>query len=255
MDKNNDKNNFFLKKVFGWEKDVSKSGKIVLTPFLSLSEQTILEHNIRSSNACVFLYGGYGLAERKRALIYPNDFNMCENDLSSFNIKLQKIDYNKKYLALEHKHILGTLTHSGINRNQIGDIFFNENKDVFFCVTNNMSKYIMDNIKAINGIPVNICYVDDFDGEVVDNSKISVILISSMRLDILVSRLGKYSRSQANALISDGVVTVNWSVMNRNTYLCKVGDVISIRQRGRFTLERLLGETKKEKIMLEVRHY
>ncbi len=113
--------NDFLKKMNGWIKDVSINRNVVLTPFLTLNEQKLLEAHMNNVN--INFYGGYIENERKRSVISPKCSNIALED-EVFKIKKLQIKTKSKFVDITHRHVLGTLLSLGINRNQVGDILF-----------------------------------------------------------------------------------------------------------------------------------
>lgn len=79
------------------------------------------------------------------------------------------------------------------------------------------------------------------------------ILVSSFRLDALLSSALKLSRNQASQLIEKKSVQVNYHLVEKSDYQVAVGDLISVRKFGRLKVVKDNGQTKKDKKKLTVR--
>ena len=73
-----------------------------------------------------------------------------------------------------------------------------------------------------------------------------------MRLDAIVGELAKVSRNDANKYIEQERVFVNFKLELRNSRTIEENTIITIRGKGRFTVSKILGETRSKRINLEV---
>ena len=81
------------------------------------------------------------------------------------------------------------------------------------------------------------------------------IVVNSLRLDIIVSKLANISRSKALEKIRNHEIHLNFKEQNKSTYLLKKDDILSIRRVGKFKIGKVLNVTKKDKFILEIRKY
>ena len=72
------------------------------------------------------------------------------------------------------------------------------------------------------------------------------IQVPSLRLDCVVTELSKISRNKANSIILQERVLVNFNEETKNNKKLKVGDIITIRGKGRFQIIEFIGKTKRE---------
>ncbi|MCL1788557.1 MAG: S4 domain-containing protein, partial [Defluviitaleaceae bacterium] len=77
------------------------------------------------------------------------------------------------------------------------------------------------------------------------------ITVPSMRLDAVLGAAFNLSRGKAATLIESDKVFVNWKPAKK-THTVAVGDAITVRGLGRVTLDAQGGNTKKDRIVLEV---
>jgi RNA-binding protein YlmH len=78
------------------------------------------------------------------------------------------------------------------------------------------------------------------------------IMVSSMRLDKVLATVLKLSRSQAIQLVNAEKVKLNYQSIDRPSEILQVGDLISVRGFGRFSILSENGLTKNGKIKLTV---
>ncbi|MCY7801919.1 S4 domain-containing protein, partial [Bacillus haynesii] len=71
--------------------------------------------------------------------------------------------------------------------------------------------------------------------------------VSSLRLDAICSSMSRQSRQKAQVLVKNGLVKVNWKVIEDPSYALAEGDMVSIRGFGRFRMKNIDGKTKKGK--------
>lgn len=81
------------------------------------------------------------------------------------------------------------------------------------------------------------------------------LIVSSLRLDVLVSALVNVSRKKAQDFIRAGYVKVNHIVLDESSYLCNNNSVISIRGHGRFHFKEVIKRTKKDHLVIETGKY
>ena len=182
--------------------------------------------------------------------MYPDYF---KPEIADFEIALLTISYPSKFEQLSHAKILGTIINRlGIDRKLFGDILVDEKRAQIF-VNRDFIPLFQDGIKKIGRLPVSLeesPLIDRINSEI--NYKEQEILISSFRLDALLSSALKLSRKQASQLIEKKSVQVNYHLVEKSDYQVAVGDLISVRKFGRLTVIKNNGQTKKDKIKLTV---
>ena len=81
------------------------------------------------------------------------------------------------------------------------------------------------------------------------------IVISSNRLDNFVSELARCSRTKANEIIEEGRVLVNNINELKFSKKINVGDVITIRGKGKFIYDGEENKTRSDRIVVNIRKY
>lgn len=216
------------------------------TEFLNLDEQSIL---ISTYLPCT-KFGGYHLAER---IIAGFGENIQENDFPIVCLKISPV--NKKFSdKLTHRDYLGAIMNLGIKRELLGDIIVSESNAYLFCLSQ-ISEYIADNLRRIRHTTIKTELVDTLPEDAVSQPEGCEIVVSSLRIDVLVSAVYKLSRNEASKLFSSGKIFVNSKLTENASYTVKDDDIISVRGFGRFTFLQQLRKTKKDRIVIEILKY
>lgn len=142
----------------------------------------------------------------------------------------------------------------GVERSCIGDIVVNEGKAVCF-VKIEVERYFKQQISKIGRVGVKIVNDKIVDIDFSDNVEVVSIVVSSLRLDAIVSALTKLSRDKAAALINSGKVFTNYNENKKVSYILRENDIITIRGYGKFIVKEQAGTTKKGRIKININHY
>lgn len=212
-----------------------------LTKFLTLEEQKIIEKNCNN-------YRFFPLdCERKRAFVCKGEIN--KND---FQIDIIKITYNKKFGEIKHKDILGAIIGLGIKRECIGDIIVSD--DIYVYVIQDMTTFIINNLITVGRVNVNITLssFDEVKNINVENYIETEIIVSSYRLDTIVSEITSLSREKAKQYVTLKNVKVNGNINTNPDYIVKFNDLISIHRFGRVIITEEVRKTKKDKNIIKI---
>lgn len=240
----------FIDSVVDWVRQVEEQYTPYLSPFLDPRQQFIVE-SIAGQNSEITLhsFGGYEDAERKKIFLAPSYFEPEQNE---YAITICEINYPVKFATLSHGNILGSLTGSGINRGNLGDIITDgENWQVF--VDKPMMPFLLSQIDSIGKIKVHLeekMYTDIILPK--DKWENRSIIVSSLRIDVVLASAFNLSRQKSKELIASNKVKVNWNETSRPDTTLGIFDVISIRGFGRLKLKSIEGKTRKKKIRLEL---
>ena len=177
--------------------------------------------------------GGYDNAVKKKIILYPNYYEDIDSEIVLFEIK-----YPRKFQKLEHKHILGTLLNNGIRENLIGDIIINEDGIIQIVLDEKLNESIDILVPKINKFNVEFIKINEINIVKKENN-IKVYKAKSLRIDAIVKTILRISRQEANRLIKGNKVRVNYTLINENKYIVKIGDVFSIRGYGHYEIEEI----------------
>lgn len=241
----------FIDKGLEWIKRVEDTYTPVLTAFVNPHQEHILKVLAGTYGLGCVSSGEYIHTEFVRVLLYPDYFSPT---LSNFEMALLEIRYPSRFEQLTHAKILGTIINQlGIDRKLFGDILVDEKRAQIF-VNRDFIPLFQDGIRKIGRLPVSL-EERPFTDRIL--SKIDYrereILVSSFRLDALLSSALKLSRNQTSQLIEKKSVQVNYHVVEKSDYQVAVGDLISVRKFGRLKIVKDNGQTKKDKKKLTVR--
>ncbi len=218
------------------------------TDFLNIDEISIL-NGLRLSGEYK-LFGGYDLADRCVAGfgdgVEEKDFPIC-----CIEIKPARQKFADK---LTHRDFLGALMNLGINRSTLGDIVINENTGYLFCL-DTIAEYIVDNLDKIKHTTVRCSIIEQVPDFMHKEPEATELIVSSLRIDAVVSSVYKLSRSQASKLFIQEKVFVNSKTVTKESHALKNGDIVSVRGYGKFIFSQPLRETKKGKAVVEILIY
>ncbi len=235
----------FIDKVLEWKRYVENQYSPKLTDFLDPREHDIVKQVIgKDGEVKVQSNGGSPQSERKRVLIYPSYYVPEEED---FQLSLYQIVYPSKFVTIEHRQVLGSFMSIGLKRSKYGDILINHDA-IQIIIAKEMEDFIKMNLHSIGRATVSLKQLP-LSNIIVSNEEWNEhsISFSSLRLDVIVSTVFQLSRQKAQAHIQNGLVKVNWKIVENPSFDCKESDLISVRGFGRCKLISSDGKTKKEK--------
>ncbi|MGX4763562.1 YlmH family RNA-binding protein [Holzapfeliella sp. JNUCC 72] len=236
----------------------SYSGE-VLTPFLTLREQFILNQllQISKSSCHVSFFGGYENseeeAERKRALLFSDERTFIDD--ASFEISALEISYNSKFNELSHSKIYAALHQLGVEFHLFGDII-NQGSVWQFFVDQTIANYVKQELNSIFKVKIKLISVPLKDVVIPEQSYEEVsILTTSKRIDNLIASATNQSRSSVKQLVESSAVKRNWVPLTTKQLSQSVAlnDYISVRHFGRFQFIGESGETKRGKHRLMIK--
>lgn len=201
----------------------------------------------------VALYGGAPLAERQIArfgnpdiLGYEIPFPIAVLCITPL---LRKFSEN-----LTHRDYLGALMHLGIERDVIGDIVVRENRTYVF-VLDRMSDYIMENLFRVRHTSVRAERITDALDDIGPRLESCRLIVPSLRLDVILSRMYHLSRQEAKKAFSDNKVFLNSKLCISPSASVREEDVLSVRGYGKFIFRSFLHETRKGNMVIDVDKY
>lgn len=188
--------------------------------------------------------------EKNMVVITPKYF---PKDELIFPIKFFKITNKSKFKTLEHKHYLGSIMSLGIKRELIGDLIV-ENNICYGIADDEIFNFLSTNLTEVAKNPVTF---EESNKNEIPEFKFQEIIdsISSLRLDNIVAAMINNSRSKSLELIESGEVFINYTLSKNKSLLIKEGDIISIRKKGKFIFEKILGENKKGKYRVLIKKF
>ena len=221
-------------------KKYNNTGIDTCSNFLNLEKLKVVTKYLDSNKIKYNIYEPYDFLEKK--IIYFGDY----------------LDYVTFYKAkisdkISHSNILGTLFGLGINDDVIGDIIV---EDGYFYYTNltRMNSFLEDNFLKVSNYPIKLEKVD----EIIltkEHFKELTILVSSMRLDNVVSKIINKSRRQIDEMIDNKEILLNYEEIKNGNGVLKESDILSIRRNGKYKIVGRDGITKRNNIVLKIVKY
>lgn len=227
-----------------------KKGGSVFSSFLDPSDQLIGGREIGryKKKDCSF-FGGHIYTERKVMSIFDGGYEPPENE---YPIKVLK---SKEALDVRHQDVLGSILALSVDRSKVGDINILDDGIQIF-VYDTISEFLVSELTKIGGYNVTFEEHDIKDAVVVEPKfKELNIIVPSMRLDAVIGNIFKLSRNEANMFVKGGKVKINHSPVSKPAMTVKVGDIISVRTKGRAIIDSESGQTKKGNTKLLVKKF
>lgn len=243
-----DKDKLFVSKLDDAVYLSQKRQKPYFFSFLSEAEQALAKQYLESIGFDSFgFYGGYENSERKvLCLDYYDDDPVYP--ISALEFKFRQAD------KLTHRDFLGALMSLGIERETVGDILVEDGRCVVFVKTE-ISDYIKSQISKIGRAGVKVSDADVSSLPKGRGEEEKSVIVSSLRLDNIVAAISGASREKTKNLILSGNVTLNFfECTNISKSVCE-GDVLTVRGKGKFKINGVMGETKKHRIRISIIHY
>lgn len=221
-----------------------EADKVTSTIFLNKFELQIVKENLLNK------IDGY--------IIFKDEFERC-----TILFNLENLIEICKYVScllisnlgsdgISHRDVLGSLMSLGIKREMIGDIYISNDK-IYVYIKKEVEQYILENLSLIKR---NRIRIEQFDVNVkVNNDAIGKevnILVPSLRLDNILSEVLRLSRSKTEEILDSHIVYINYKDCDKKDKKVCIGDVITIRGKGRITIVSDEGINKKGKNILKV---
>lgn len=235
--------NLYERYVLSKNKNITVFGKNFYTP----NVWAWFEKNLSSNDVRIESNGLFEDAER-RMISFNNIYD------NPFPMKLIKVENTSKFTNLTHRDFLGGILSLGIERNKIGDLLVDNNR-CYVPVHEEIESFILYNIDKISKVVCNVEVIDNFELLPKINFKEEIILISSLRVDGVVSKIANVSRSKAQAMIEQGLVLVNYVKIRDKSYELKGEERITVRGFGKFIIGNSIGNSKSGRIKIIIKKY
>ena len=168
------------------------------------------------------------------------------------NIKIYEIVSSND---LRHQDILGTLYSLNISDEMFGDVVIWNNR-YFIIILSSIDNYIKSNLASIRNSKVDLIerdpyYLKDYKQEYEE----CIIIVPSIRVDVIVSKIINSSRSNALEKIKNGDIYLNYELLTKPTYMLKENDIFSIRKYGKYKFLGEINRTKKGSLVIKYLKY
>lgn len=203
---------------------VSRLNKGIFTYFLDEKEQKEIISILNKNKIKYNIY--YPYKESSKVILYSK---------IKPKVSLIEIDGNN---LIKHKDILGSLYALGIKSYMYGDIIICEKK--YIIILNEIEEFLKNNLTKIgkynvNAIKTNINILENYQKEFIEK----IVVLKSIRLDSLLSKLINKSREDVKKIIHSKLVILNYELVSKNHINLCEGDIISIRGYGKYKISKI----------------
>lgn len=233
--------------------------RIEYTDFLDMYQVSLVESFLKRMKFKNYeLYGGYEDSERKILIVFPETYSkeMLEKNYSKIfkAIRIELPDEEKgKYT---HRNYLGGIVKLGLKREKVGDILVSNSGADIVTISNfsDVLKNELPHLVRFKNSKIEVKEIEELRKKEIKIEEIKII-VPSLRLDNIVSDLARTSRSKASQIIAGERVFVNGQSEIKVSKQIKLGDVITIRGKGRFVVKELAGSTRSGRTVLIIEKY
>lgn len=233
--------------------DVIRQGEKypAFTAFLDEREAAIAEKLVQRARCENFrLWGGYENGERVMLGVFPS---YQEPDPEEFPITAITVRY-RPCDELSHRDFLGAFLGAGVQRSALGDILPEKGRCVLF-VREETARFLLEQVDKVGRVGVTLS--PGFSEPLPEGREFAAFegAIASPRLDCAVAAAVGLSREKAAGLVLSGMVMKNHEPVQSVSALVAEGDLLSVRGKGRYRIDRLGPKTKKGRLGIAGRKY
>lgn len=235
--------NLYEKYELSFDKDIPMFG----TGFYPPNVWTFFKESFSTKNFEI-VHDGFFKESERRMISFNNNYGI------PFPYKVIKIDNVSKFNKLNHRDYLGAILSLGIKRNKIGDLLVKEDS-CYVPVCEEIADFILSNLTSVGNVSCKVSLLDKISEIPEYEFKEEIILIQSLRIDSVVSKLAKVSRGKAQVLIEEGKVLINYNRVREKSSDIIEGTRVTIRGIGKFIIADIVGNSKSGKLKILVKKY
>ena len=221
------------------EKNLDKLTQDIPTGFLTQNIATKIKNKLKKNTYQEL----YPYKDAEKTILYKNKLP---------SIKLYKIECKNK---LKHSSILGSLFALNITSEVFGDII--EYEDSFYIyLLETISNLIENELTTIDKYQIKL---KEVPLNTLENFKRNYeqieLIVTSLRIDTIISKLIDCNREKISELIKDKLITLNYETVTKKEYQLKENDIFSIKKYGKYRFKEIIGKTKKENYIILIEKY
>ena len=144
----------------------------------------------------------------------------------------------------------------GVEREKIGDISV-KSKGAEIVIKNEVQKFLIQNLGSLTRFSsADIEVIDIEDLQEIEAQKVEITeIVASLRLDNIVASLARTSRNKAVDMLEQERVFLNFKNETKASKSVKVGDIITIRGKGRFVVKEIKANTRSGRMVVSIDKY
>ena len=230
----------------------SQTGYAAFSDFLDERQRSLLSE--RRLPVCLMFFGGYPQAEKQIAVFYADYLQESIEDLAAQELTLLKItpeDLRFVKRKPEHRDYLGALMGTGLRRDKMGDVIV-DGEATFVWVKHDMAAYIRQELTSVGAARVTVSESLVTELPKPQPGVQSVVSVSSMRIDAVISRGFNMGRAEAVKWIAAGKAFCNGRQMMNGSKSVAVGDKITLRGKGFIKIQENKGLSRSGRIQLQI---
>lgn len=207
------------------------------TNFLDMRKQKLVKSKIKKFN----IYIPY--EDSEKVIFYTNEVP---------KIVLYEIKSKEK---LKHQEIMGSIFSLNLDETLFGDIVI-DNDRYFIYLFEDIENYFINNFTSVGKYNINLEKLDiDYLKDYKRKYEELELIVSSERIDTIVSRLTNINRKEINDKIKNDEIIVNADILKNNSYILKENDIFSIRRFGKYKYIGVVNHTKKDNLVVQINKY
>lgn len=254
----NEEERLLVSKIFDKISLTEKQNRVQITDFLSPVALRVSKDVLQMLDYKKFkIYGGIENADRNVIVFYPDKLEeVFEQDRFDYNSVFSCIRISNCSENYEHKIYLGGCIKLGVKREKIGDIIvFEYGADII--INKDIEKFLLSNLQELNrfkNAKIEVIKLSEIT-EKIQKYKDMKVIVSSLRLDNVVAEFAGTSRSKALEMLNQDRVFINYKNETKATKLVVEKDVITIRGKGKFIIDKIEGNTRSGKTVVLVKKF
>jgi len=221
------------------EKNLTRFNNFGYTYFLNPNEIEKVKSKMKKSDYYIY----YPYKDSEKGIIYKKKIP----EVLLYEIKCGQV--------LRHQDILGAMYSLNISPDLFGDILIIDNKYYIYIlpIVRNYFESNLLNIKnsSIELEEININFLANYER---DYESLKLI-VSSNRIDTVISNIIHTSRSNINNLIKKKEIMINYDYLKDLDYKLKENDVFSIKRIGKFKYIGIINNTRGNHIVINIFKY
>ncbi|MFI3283672.1 MAG: YlmH/Sll1252 family protein [Erysipelotrichaceae bacterium] len=235
-------NNELYKRIQDWQTQGRVNYRLITSFFLD--EGQIVYAKAQLKGQSYTLSGGHPFAKRQV---------IGFNGEASERIVCLCATYKNTFCKISHRDVYGALMALKLTPEMLGDIFVFEDKIVIYALKQ-IQMDIIQNLSKIHQLNLSF-KVSDILYYKEDQFLLFEKVVSSVRLDAIVSAMANTSRENAKEMIRLKMVKINHVIVENATKSVQTKDIISIQKTGRFVFDGVVKETKKDRLLIAYKKY
>lgn len=156
---------------------------------------------------------------------------------------------------LRHQDILGTMYSLNISKEMYGDIILNDGRYFIYILKLFQNYFEMNFTKVRNSkielVELELDYLKDYERAYEELE----LIVSSERIDTIVSHLSGTSRAMIKEKVKDKEILLNNELLKNLSYTLKENDTFSIRKIGKFKYIGIIKTTKSGNYIVKILKY